>query len=219
MNNPLSTLSNPTRLTSLSTSSGALMVGVSFIVSIVLVTFIDDFLLPNFVIPGDTATLAADVDALGPLFTVAIACYLVVLILDTVIGIGFFVVLKHSNIKRAMLVAALRIAYAGIVAIGLIALALQLIDVYDYGTIKLFGYACFAMHLLALAYACYYSGYIPKFFGLLLAVAALTYIVFFIDAQLPSILNITIMATMAMAELSLCVWLLINRHKVAAASA
>ena len=194
------------------------MVGVCFITSIVIVTLVDDLLLPNFVIPGDTEALAADMAAIGSLFGFAVAGYLLVLLLDTLIGLGVYLVLKPANEKLALLVASLRILYAGIVAVGLAALSLQLVGVHGYSVIKLFGYACFAMHLFALGCASLASGYIPKTIGILLLVASLTYVVFFVELQLPTFLELTIMLTMAGAELSLCLWLLIYRHRLPTSS-
>ena len=89
------TMKNP--LSTLSTSNAALMVGVCFITSIVIVTLVDDLLLPNFVIPGDTEALAADMAAIGSLFGFAVAGYLLVLLLDTLIGLGLYLVLKPAN--------------------------------------------------------------------------------------------------------------------------
>ena len=39
-------------ITKLSTSKAALVVGIAFISSVVIVTIVDDFLLANFVVPG-----------------------------------------------------------------------------------------------------------------------------------------------------------------------
>jgi len=187
-------------------------VGVAFITSIIIVTIVDDFLLANFVIPGDTAALARDIEANGRLFGFAIVSYLIVLVLDSIIGLALYVVLKPANKNLALITSALRLLFAFTVIIGLFALALQIIDVYSYASLKLVGYLFFALHILVLGYSVFKSGYIPKSLGILLILASFTYIVFFVDINLPEALMIIIMLTMAIAELLLSIWLIVKRN-------
>ena len=201
-------------ITNLSTSKAAMVVGIAFISSIFIVTLVDDFLLANFVVPGDTAALARDVEANGRLFGFAIVGYLIVLVLDAIIGLALYVVLKPANKNLASLTAVLRLLYAFTVIIGIFALAFQIIDVYNYASIKLLGYLFFALHILILGYAVFKSAYIPKSLGILLVVASFTYIVFFVDLNLPEALGIIIMLTMAVAELSLSIWLMVKRKRL-----
>ena len=69
----------------LSTSKAAMVVGIAFITSVIIVTLVDDFLLANFVVPGDTAALARDIEANGRLLGFAVVGYLLVLALDSII--------------------------------------------------------------------------------------------------------------------------------------
>ena len=199
-------------ITNLSTSKAAMVVGIAFITSIFIVTLVDDFLLANFVIPGDTEALASDIEANGRLFGFAVVGYLLVLALDSIIGLALYVVLKPANKNLASLTAVLRLLYAFTLIIGLFALAFQTIDVYDYASIKLLGYIFFALHIFVLGYSVFKSEYIPKGLGILLVVASFTYIVFFVDFHLPETLEIIIMSTMAIAELALSIWLMVKRN-------
>ena len=193
-------------ITGISPSKAAMVVGIAFITSVLIVTLVDDFLLANFVVPGDTAALARDIEADGRLFGFAVVGYLLVLALDSIIGLALYVVLKPASKNLALLTAALRLLYAFILASGLFVLVLQIVDVYGYAAIKLFGYIFFALHIFVLGYAAFKSGYIPKSLGILLILASLTYIVFFLDLHLPGILEVIVMLTMAVAELSLSIW-------------
>ena len=198
-------------IASLSSSTAALVIGVAFITSVIIVTIIDDLLLANFVVPGDTTALARDIESSGRLFGLAVVGYLVVLVLDSIIGFALYVVLKPSSMNLALLTATLRLLYAGVLIAGLFALAIQVIDVYGYATIKLVGYIFFSLHIFVLGYSVFRSGYIPKFLGVLLIVASFTYIIFFIDADLSEMIEVMIMLTMAIAELSLSIWLMVKR--------
>ena len=196
----------------LSTSKAAMVVGIAFITSVIIVTVVDDILLANFVVPGDTAALARDIEANRRLFGFAVVGYLLVLALDSIIGLALYLVLKPANKNLALLTAVLRLLYACILVIGLFALVFQFIDVYGYASIKLFGYVFFAMHIFVLGYSVFKSGYFPKSLGMLLIFASFTYIVFFVDLHLSEILDVITMLTMAIAEFSLCIWLMVKRN-------
>ncbi|MFX0556479.1 DUF4386 domain-containing protein [Maribacter sp. CXY002] len=168
-------------ITNLSASKAAMTIGIAFITSILFVTLVDDFILSNFIVPGDTTALARDIEASGQQLGFAIVGYLIVLVLDSIIGLALYIVLKTANKNLALLTAVLRLLYALTLIIGLIALAFQIIDVYDYASIKLLGYLFFALHILTLGYSVLKTEFIPKSLGILLMVASFTYIVFFVD--------------------------------------
>jgi len=201
-------------ISKMSSRKAATVVGVAFIISVVIVTLIDDFLLANFIVPGDTAALARDIETIGKLFGFAIVGYLLVLALDSIIGLALYVVLKPANKNLALLTGVLRLLYACTLTIGLFALAFQIIDVYSYASIKLIGYIFFALHILVLGYSVFKSGYIPKSLGVLLMFASFTYIVFFVDTNLPKTVMMSIMFIMAIAELALCIWLIVKRNRL-----
>lgn len=203
-------------ITKLPINKAAMAVGITFITSVIIVSLVDDVLLPNFVVPGDTAALARDIEANGSLFGIAVAAYLLVLLLDSMIALALYVVLKPANHRLAQLTALFRLLYAGTVALGLFALSFHITDVYGYEGIKKFGYIFFALHILILGYSVIKSGYMPKSIGLLLIVASFTYIVFFVDLHLPELLEVVIMLTMALAELSLSIWLMVKRNSLPA---
>ena len=196
----------------LSPSKAAMVVGIAFITSVFIVTLVDDFLLANFVVPGDTEALANDIEANGRLFYFAVVGYLLVLTLDSIIGLALYVVLKPANKNLASLTSVLRLLYAFTLVIGLFALVFQIIDAYIYASLKLVGYIFFALHIFVLGYSVLKSGYIPKSLGVLLMLASFTYIVFFVDFHLPKSLMAIIMLTMAIAELSLSIWLIVKRN-------
>ena len=133
----------------LSPGKAAMVVGIAFITSVFIVTLVDDFLLANFVVPGDTAALARDIDANGRLFGFAVVGYLLVLALDSIIGLALYVVLKPANKNLALLTAVLRLLYACILVSGLFALVFQIIDV-----LRLCNYKANWIHIFCLAYLC-----------------------------------------------------------------
>ena len=201
-------------ITNLSTSKAALTVGIAVIISVLIVTLVDDFLLPNFVVPGDTEALANDIEADGRLFRFAVVGYLLVLVLDAIIGLALYFVLKPANKTLASLTSIFRLLYVFTLVMAIFALAFRAIDAYSYASIKGIGYVLFALHIFILGYAVLKSSYMPKSLGILLVVASFTYIVFFIDFHLPETLGAIVMLTMAAAELALSIWLILKRNKL-----
>lgn len=191
-----------------------MVVGIAFLVSVLIVSLVDDFLLANFVVPGDTSALARGIEANPTVLLFASIGYLAVLVLDAIIGVGLYVILKPVNRRLAALTGALRLLYAGTLMIGVIALLFQTIEVDGYAAIKDVGYIFFASHIFLLGYVVFVSGYIPRTLGVLLIIASLTYAVFFIDIRLSEGILVLIMLTMAIAEIALCAWLLVKRDSL-----
>lgn len=201
-------------LSDLSLRNAALVVGIAFVVSALIVTLVDDFILGNFVVPGDTAALAGDIRADPSLLVFAAIGYLIVLVLDSMIGLALYVVLRPAGKHLAMLTGALRLLYAGILTAGVLGLLFQLVDVFDYASIRLLGYLFFAAHIFALGFSVLRSTYIPSSLGALLIVASLSYAAFFVDVRLSEAVGMLIMLTMAIAELALSVWLVMARNRL-----
>ena len=198
----------------LSPRTAAPIAGIAFIVSIIIVTWVDDFLLGNFVIPGDTDALTRDIQSNPKNFGYAVSGYLVVLGLDAIIGLALYAVLRPARPTLALIAGSLRLFYAGTVAMAVIALNSQIIDVYGYAMFKDIGYVIFALHIFVLGYAVLKTDYIPNALGYLLIVAALTYSVFFVDVSLSAALSVIFMIIMGGAELTLSLWLIVKRNRL-----
>jgi hypothetical protein len=199
----------------ISLRQAARIVGIAFIVSFILVVIVGNFILPNFVNPGNTETLANDIKENEQLFSIAIFMYLIILALDAAIALGFFILLKPTNRILASLSANLRLLYVIIMVISVIALAFQFIDVSSYGTWKLIGYLFFTCHILVTGFTVFMSGYIPRIFGVLLIIAFFSYILaFYVSFLVPEVLLFIFMLFMIIGELSLSLWLLLKGAKL-----
>ena len=143
--------------------------------------------LSTMIIPGDAVGTAERITASASLVRVAIACLIVVVLLDVVVAIALFTVFSRTDPMVAATAAAFRIAYAAVylVAISQLLQALQLLDDPDqalraidaYSTIWNVGLILFAVHLLLIGYLAYRSGFMAKVFGILLMIAGLGYLV------------------------------------------
>ena len=206
-------MKNP--IANISQRKAAIVVGIALITSFLLAIVIDDFVLSNFIVPGDLAKLASDIMANEMQFGIAVAGYLIILTLDAAIALALYVVLKPANKNLASLMAVLRLLYVATLVISVLALVFQVIDVYSYGTIKLIGYIFFTAHLFVLGYSIFKSGYIPKILGVLLIIASFIYIiVFYANFLVPEALLLILMVPAVIAELSIGIWLLLKRDKI-----
>ena len=190
------------------------MIGIAIIISYFLAFFFDDFLLPNFIRPGDTAALARDIKANEMLFGIAVIGYLSILTCDAAIALGLYIIFKPVNKNLASLTSVLRLIYVAFAVIAIFALISQFIDVYSYETIKLIGYVFFPCHLFVTGYSVFKSGYIPRVLGVLLIVASFCYIIFYVNFLVPEALLLIIMMCMAIGEISLDIWLLLKSAKI-----
>jgi hypothetical protein len=203
------------RIADMSPRKAAIVVGVAIIAMFFLAIIVDNFILSNFIGPGDAVSLASDIEANGMRFGFAVAGYLIILMLDVAIALALYVILKPVSRILASLTAVLRLLYAAILVVGVLVLVFQFIDVHSYGTIKLIGYVFFTAHIFFLGYAVIKSGYIPKGLGVLLLIAFFCYIVLIYGKSVVSeqILSIFVVPA-AIAELALGIWLLWKRAKI-----
>jgi hypothetical protein len=195
----------------ISQRKAARIVGLAFIISFILAVFVGNFVIQNFINPGDTEELANDIEDDKHLLNTAVVGYLIILSLDTAIALGFFILLKPTNRILAALSGNLRLLYVIVMVISVLALAFQFIDVYSYGTTKLIAYLFFTCHILVTGYTVFISGYIPRIFGILLILAFFSYVLaFYLSNFVPEALLYIFMLFMIIGELSLSVWLLLK---------
>ena len=206
--NYLETIDKINPFTDMSVGQAGRIVGTAFIISFIIVVFVGNFILPNFINPGDTEELENDIKDNERFFNIAVVGYLIILSLDATIALGIIIVLKPANRTLAYLSGNLRLFYVACMVIGVLALAFQLIDAHSYGTIKLIGYLFFTGHILVTGYTVFISGYIPRIFGVLLMLAFISYIMaFYLSSLIPEAILLIFMLFMIIAELSLSSWL------------
>ena len=196
----------------------AIVVGVAIIAMFALAIIVDNFILGNFIGPGDVAELATDIEADQTRFGFAVAGYLLILALDSAIALALYVILKPVSKILASLTAVFRLLYAAIMVISVFSLVFHFIDAPSYGNVKLIGYIFFTVHILVLGYSALKSGFIPKSLGILLIIAFFCYIILLYGKSVvPESLLPIFVVPAALAELLLGIWMLWKGGKVATA--
>lgn len=164
----------------------SLTAGLALAVMAALAGFAVFGVLSPVITDADAITTAHDIAASASLFRLGIACLIVVVLLDVIVAVSLFTVFSRTDPVIAGLAAAFRIAYAAVylVAIAQLVLAVRWVDDPDrarwaldtYGTIWDVALILFAAHLLLIGLLAWRSGFMPRIFGVLLAVSGLGYL-------------------------------------------
>jgi hypothetical protein len=185
------------------------------------------------IVAGDPARTASNIMGAEFLFRAGVVGWLVVAILDVIVALALYVVLRPVNRSLSMLAAWFRLVYAAIfvASVANLLVSVQLLSDAAYTALGAsqinaqamialdafkngwaLGLVLFGVSLGLLGYLVYVSGYIPKLLGALLLIAAAGYMV----ANLGKIMVPALGGTMdtvvavpaAIGELALAVWLL-----------
>ena len=207
------------RFTDISLRTAAIIAGVGLLLMAILspIAYLNTF---QSLVKFDDAALTAQniLNSMGA-FRTAIFLLFTVAILDIVVAWALYILLVPANKKLSALAAWLRVIYGGIFifAISKSYVALQVItadgtqamsylkafqSIWDIGLI-LFGF-----HLLVLGYLVFKSGYIPKWLGVFLVLAAVGYIVDGFGKTLSPDYNLNIAQFTFVGEVLLIFWLL-----------
>jgi hypothetical protein len=227
------------RIADISLGKAARAAGFVYLIIIISGIFAEFFVRLNIIVAGNALATAANLIASETLFRIGIASDLIMIMCDIVLALFFYILLKAVNNSLALLAAFFRLAQAAVLGINLLNLffVLQLLSGADYLTVfgakqlhalvLLFleghriGYALglvfFGFSLFVLGYLIHKSGYIPGILGIMLMLASLGYLIdSFANVLLANYENYkTIFALVVftpafIAELSLCLWLLIK---------
>jgi hypothetical protein len=224
------TARGPLPVMEISLRTAAIVAGLGLLAMAILSPFAYLNVVQKLIVPGDANTTAANIMASSGLFRIAILCLLVVAILDILVAWALYVLLKPANKNLSLLAAWFRVVYAAIFAVVLINLfsALQILS--GAGYLKIFeaaqlhaqamvwlrafavgwdvGLVILGLHLLILGYLVFQSGYIPRWLGILLVVAALGYVVDSVGRLLFPGYNVTLAMFTFVGEVVLIFWLL-----------
>jgi hypothetical protein len=153
----------------------------------------------NIIVPGDAVSTANNIMASEGLFRIGIVSDSVVFLLEIVIVVMLYVLLKPVNKTLSLVAAFARLAMTVIQGINLLnnfsalmilsgadylkvfeagqlqALVMLFLNAYEYVT-HVWG-LFFALHLFFLGYLVYKSGYIPRILGIVLVIASACYLI------------------------------------------
>jgi hypothetical protein len=208
--------------------------GVLYLIIIVFGLFAELFVRDKLIVSGDATATANNIVASESLWRVSIASELMYLGCAVALTVIFYVLLGPVSNSLALLAAffnLISIAIQGVSTVTLFAAVsflggasyLRAFDTHQlqalaYLSVRLYNFGfgvClvfFGFCLLLYGYLIFKSGYFPKFLGILVAIAGLSYLVnsfvlFLAPRYAGTIFPILILAFIG--ELSLCLWLMV----------
>lgn len=207
----------------------ALIAASCLLVMSVLSPFGFFYIFPRLIVRTDIAQTILNITAHRGLFLAGIICYLVTFLLDVVVAWALVVLMRPVNISLSLLAGWFRLAYAAMALVSLLKLVtvLRLLTTNDYravyGAQQLhaqvqllllsfryewsFSLIVFAVHLGLLSVLVYRSGYIPRSFGVLLAINSLGYLIDTLRPYLFPTTNLPYLFVAFFGELLLMLWL------------
>jgi hypothetical protein len=185
-------------------------------------------------VPGDAATTAGNIMASEGLFRLGIVSDSLVFLIEIVLTVLLYVLLKPVNQTLSLVAAFSRLAMTVIQGINLLnyffillllsgagylavfapdqlqALVLLFFNAHEY--VALIWGLFFGLHLFVLGYLVYKSRYIPKILGILLIIASLCYLIqSFGNILLPQYEEIfALVGYLSITEIAFPLWLLIK---------
>jgi hypothetical protein len=230
----VSSINQANRYEGLTLRQAALIAGFGYL--LMPVAFAEFHVFPKLVIPGNIEQTVQNIGAHGQLFSVAILCHLITLILDVIIAWALYVLLVPVNRSLSLLTAWFRLVYTVIALSGLLNLVtvFRLLHTPDYLTdfgsqqlhaqVRLLlnsfrydwsiGLVIFGIHLGLLGYLIYRSRYIPKILGILLVIVGISWVIDSLGPYLYPNADLGFIPIIAFGELIFPLWLLIRGWKI-----
>lgn len=230
-------MTNP--IADISQRQAAVVAGLAIVAMAIFAGFAYGFVFKSLVVNGDAITTAKNIRAAEMLFRIGIFCWLVNFILDVLAAWALYIFLTPVNKSLSLLTAWLRLVYTAIFGAALLNFAIVLLLISGAGYLSVFeedqlnalvllflnafddifsiGLIVFGIHLFALGYLVWKSGYIPKILGALLLIASLGYLITNLANLLLSnyedyraTTELIFIPPMIIGELALGLWLLIR---------
>ncbi len=196
----------------------ALLAGISLLIMALLAGYSFGFVMNSIYVENDPITTAANIASSNLLYLSGNLGWVLILIADVLVAIGFYMVLKHINKKMAILSASFRLLYSAIFAIGIANLFWNNIEAFmKFWSLGLF---VIGFHLIFTGIATFYTKQIPFIIGLLLIIAGTGYslihgIYNFLPAytELGTTIESIMGLPMTIGELTFGFWLIIKGGK------
>ena len=136
---------------------------------------------------GDAAKTAQDISQSGAVYLAGVACIFLVILLDVPVAGAWYALFRNVNRRLSAAAAWMRVTFAGLfaVATGQLAYAYTLLDdpdralhaIESFRTIWLVSLGLFGLYLILIGYLVLRSTFVPKVFGVLLAISGAGYII------------------------------------------
>jgi hypothetical protein len=212
------------RPTSLSVGKASIVAGIGYLLLSILAGFGNYGVLAHLVTAGNAIKTANAITGSKGLFVLGIGSLAAVAVLDVIVAMALLKIFSPVSKRLARLATGLRIVYAAVFALAIYQLvgvlhvlgnanqALQ--GVSAFNNIWNGGLMLFGLHLFLVGYLAYKSGYVPKWLGILIAVAGFGYLFDRVASVFSLGLTTKIASFTFIGEVALILWLLIKGRRI-----
>ncbi|MDP9999593.1 DUF4386 domain-containing protein [Pseudarthrobacter sulfonivorans] len=207
-----------------SPASASLISGLALLAMVVLMTAGYFGGVTPLITPGDATKTAQDISQSAPIYLAGVACIFLVILLDVPVAGAWYALFKNVNRRLSAAAAWMRVTFAGIFAIATsqLAYAYTLLDdpdralhaIESFRTIWLISLGLFGLYLIAIGYLELRSTFVPKIFGILLAISGIGYITDALGVALVDGFTPMYGLFAIIGETSCIFWLLIKGRKL-----
>lgn len=223
----------------LSQRKASVIAGIAILVMAVCAGFTVGLVNGTLIVNNDAGATVENISNSMALFRSGILGWLVILVSDVVVSWALYSFLKQVDNSLALLGAWFRIIYSAILGVALLNLlyvmqmlsgdnafvsmlpdqisAQVMLYIHTFSKMWSFGLIVFGLHLLIIGQLVLKSGFIPKVLGILLLIAALSYVIIHLlyvsfpqFEQTTALLENILSLPMALGELAFGIWLLIK---------
>ena len=226
----------PNHKTEISPRAYARTAGIAYLIIIVAGLVGEMFIRNKIIVSGDAAATAVNIENSALLWRIGIAGDLLMHICDVIVMIGLYVLLKPVNRNLALMAMLFTLIQTAVLVANKMNLLMpvflsgnaEYLKVFSreqlqslaYVFVKAHGYG-FGIGLIFFSFECFLNGYLifksgffPKALGIMLQVAGLCYLInstaLILAPSLTDVLFPAILLPPFIAELSLCLWLIIK---------
>lgn len=217
----------------------ALIAGIALLIMAVVAAFTYGYVHNSLVIPEDTETTVENIKSNGLLFHIEVIGWFFILLLDVIVAWALYLFFKNENQNLSFVMAGLRVIFAIIFAVAIFNLLavlkianenIELIKdmtvnkimkhLESFESIWSFSLIIFGFHLFVLGILAFRSNNIHKFWGIVLVIAAVSYVLIhsakFLSPESEDLINtaeMILMLPMTFGEVGFAFWLLIRGGK------
>lgn len=213
--------------------------GLGYLVIFITAFFATGFVVEAMVVPGDPASTWTNFRGSEGLLSMAILSFVIMVLVDAVLAIPFYLLLKKVNRSLAMISSALRLVNASIFAVALMDLisflrllgkpyqadevfVLRQVDhlTQSFDDTWMLGLIFFGIHLMIMGFLLIKSENFPSILGILIQLAGLVYVIDSVASfslqnysDYSSFFEMMVVIPSVIGEFSLCLYLLIKGIK------
>jgi hypothetical protein len=175
--------------------------------------------------PGDATETAHAISDSRLLFLSGVGCLFIVTLLDILVAGALYTLFRPVHRALSAVAAWMRVVFAVLfmVAISQLVVGFSLLNEPEaalphleaFNTVWVISLGLFGIHLLLIGYLAFRSGFVPRIFGILLAIAGLAYLADAVGMMSVADFSATFAAFGFVGEVAIIFWLFIKGRRLA----